>query len=230
MMEGNNSIGSDLKITYRVGTILQDSRYSQINNSSSGLNVTNKFSLNFATTPQFSQDASHVQTQSVFGQVNLAFKEAIFLDASLRQDWASTIPSPYSFSYPSVGVSAILNDLMTIPDAISFLKLSGSYAVVGNGGKFAARNNVYDYSQGAGQGFISRSSTKAIPNLKPELTGSLEFGLEAKFLENRIGFALTIIRRIQRTSCCKLICRWQRDIRINTSMLVIFKTRVLNWW
>lgn len=204
MLEGNNSIGDNLKIQYRVGTILQDSRYDQINNSSSGLNVTNKFSLNFATTPQFGQDASRVQTQSVFGQVNLAFKEAIFLDASLRQDWASTLPSPYGFTYPSVGVSAILNDLMTIPDAISFLKLSASYAVVGNGGQFAARNNVYNYGQGAGAGFISRSSTKAIPNLKPELTHSLEFGLEAKFLENRLGFALSYYKTNSKNQLLKV--------------------------
>jgi outer membrane receptor protein involved in Fe transport len=191
MLEGSNTLTSDLKIEYRVGAILQDSRYDQVNDNASGLNVTNKFSLNFATTPQFSQSASRVQTQSVFAQVNLAFKEAIFLDASLRNDWSSPLPSPYSFSYPSVGLSAVLNDLMTIPEAISFLKLSGNYAVVGNGGQFALRNNVYNYQQGAGQGFIARSSTKAIPDLKPELVKNLEFGLDAKFLENRLGFTFT---------------------------------------
>lgn len=191
MVEGSNSLTNNIKIQYRAGAILQDSRSDQVNDNASGLNVTNKFSLNFATTPQFSQDGTRVQTQSVFGQVNLAFIESIFLDASIRTDWASPLPSPYSFSYPSVGVSAILSDLITVPDAISFLKVSGNYAVVGNGGQAYLRNNVYNYQQGAGQGFIARSSTQAIPDLKPELVKNLEFGLDAKFLQNRLGFALT---------------------------------------
>jgi len=97
-----------------------------------------------------------------------------------------------------------LNDLMTIPEAISFLKISGSYAVVGNGGQFGARYNTYDYSQGAGHGFIGRSTTKAIPGLKPELTGSLEFGLEAKFLENRIGFAASYYKTNSKNQLLKV--------------------------
>ena len=63
----------------------------KLNNAANGLNVTNVFSLNFATTKLY-QDASQVQTQSVYGQVNLAFKESLFLDASLRKEWDSRLP------------------------------------------------------------------------------------------------------------------------------------------
>ena len=191
MLEGKNTLTDDLKIDYRVGAIIQDNQYYQLNTSATGLNVTNKFGLNFATNPVFSEGASQVQTQSVFGQVNLAFKEAIFLDASLRNDWSSTLPSPHSFSYPSVGVSAILSDLFTIPDAISFLKLNASYAEVGNGGRAQLRFNTYNYSPGGRNGFIFRSSTQAIPDLKPEIVKNIELGLEAKFIENRLGLQFT---------------------------------------
>jgi TonB-linked SusC/RagA family outer membrane protein len=191
MMEGQNNINEDLKIVYRAGAILQDSKFNSLYNNANGLNVTNKFSLNFASNSSFNQGGSQTQTQSLFGQVNLALKESIFLDASLRNDWDSRLPSPYSFSYPSVGISAILSDLVTVPTAISFLKVSTNYAVVGNGGQAQIRFNTFNYSQGAGHGFIQRSSTQAIPNLKPELVKNLEFGLEGKFLENRFGFSLT---------------------------------------
>ena len=191
MLEGKNTLSDNFKIDYRVGTIIQDNKYDQLNNNATGLNVTNKFGLNFATNPVFSQNANHVQTQSVFGQVNLSFKEAIFLDASLRNDWSSTLPSPHSFSYPSVGVSAILSDLFTIPDAISFLKLNGSYAEVGNGGQPNLRFNTYNYGNGGKNGFISRNATQAIPNLKPEIVKNIELGFEAKFLENRLGMQFT---------------------------------------
>ena len=191
MLEGKNTLSDDFKIDYRVGAIIQDNQYTGLFNGANGLNVTNKFGLNFASTPVYSQDATHVQTQSVFGQVNLSFKEAIFLDASLRNDWSSTLPSPYSFSYPSVGVSAILSDLLTIPDAISFLKVNGSYAEVGNGGRAQLRFNTYGYSQGGTNGFIYRNATQAIPNLLPEIVKNIEFGFEAKFIENRLGLQFT---------------------------------------
>lgn len=191
MLEGRNSISDDLKIEYRLGTILQDDEFTTLYNNASGLNVTNKFSLNFASSPAFNQGGVHTQIQSVFGQVNVALKESIFLDASIRNDWDSRLPSPYSFSYPSVGLSAVLSDMVEMPSFFSYLKLMANYAVVGNGGQAQIRFNTYNYSQGAGQGFIQRSATQAIPDLKPELVKNLEFGLDAKFMENRLGFALT---------------------------------------
>lgn len=194
ILEGSNRLTSDLKLDYRVGAILQDNKYASLNNTANGLNVTNVFSLNFATNPTFSQSATQVQTQSVYGQINLAFKEAIFLDASLREEWDSRLPSPYRFAYPSVGLSAILSDLMTMPEAISFLKLSGNYAEVGNGGQPQLRFNTYSYTQGGTHGFIFRDATKAIPDLKPEIVKNLEFGIDAKFMENRLGFQFTVYK------------------------------------
>ncbi|MEP6844488.1 MAG: SusC/RagA family TonB-linked outer membrane protein [Panacibacter sp.] len=191
MLEGNNKITKDLKINYRVGGIFQDSKYDANYAGANGLNITNKFSLNFAKAPSVSSGYSQVQTQAVFGQINLSFKDAIYLDASLRNDWDSRLPSPYSFQYPSVGVSAILSDLMTLPTTISFLKASINYAEVGNGGQFALLNPVYNYGQGAGNGFLQRGSTLPLPGLKPEIVKNLEFGIEARFINNRIGFTAT---------------------------------------
>src|SRR5258706_5234793 len=126
-----------------------------------------------------------------FGQVNLSFKDAVFLDASLRNDWDSRLPKPYTYQYPSVGVSAVLSDLITLPTAISFLKASINYAKVGNGGKPQLLTSVYNYSQGAGNGFLQRSSTFPIPGLKPEIVKNIEGGIEARFIDNRIGFTAT---------------------------------------
>jgi TonB-linked SusC/RagA family outer membrane protein len=193
-LDGSNKITDDLKIDYRVGAILQDNQWEELYNSANGLNVTNVFSLNFATTRAYSEDASRVQTQAVYGQINLAWKEALFLDFSMREDWASTLPKPYHYNYPSVGLSAILSDLITMPEAISFLKLSGNYAQVGNGGKFGATNNTYSYAAGAGHGFIFRDARKAIPGLKPELVENLEFGLDLKLFENRLGMQFTVYK------------------------------------
>lgn len=191
MLEGNNRITNDLKISYRVGGIYQDNRYDANNQGAGGLNITNKFSLNFAKSPSVSSAFTEVQTQSVFGQANISFKEAIFLDASLRNDWDSRLPSPHTFQYPSIGASAVFSDLMTLPNPFSFLKASINYAQVGNGGKFGLLTTVYNYGQGAGNGFLQRSSTLPLPGLKPEIVKNLEFGLDARFIKNRIGFTAT---------------------------------------
>ena len=191
MLEGNNSITSDLKINYRVGGIFQDSRYDANYSGAGGLNIANTFSLNFAKSPSVNSTYTQVQTQSVFGQANISFKDAIFLDASLRNDWDSRLPDPHSFSYPSVGASAVISDLITLPTTLSFLKASINYARVGNGGRFGLLNSVYNYSQGAGSGFLQRSATLPIPGLKPEIVKNLEFGIEARFINNRIGFTAT---------------------------------------
>ena len=197
MVEGSNRLTKDLRIDYRAGAIYKDNKYEYLSTSANGLNIANFFSLNFAASPPgvgAFQDETQVQTQAIFGQANLSWKEAIFLDASLRNDWDSRLPSPYSYSYPSVGVSAILSDLFTLPAAISFLKVNGNYAQVGNGGQEQIRFNTFSYAQGAGQGYITRSSTRAIPDLKPEIVTSFEFGFDARFLENRLGAQFTVYK------------------------------------
>jgi TonB-linked SusC/RagA family outer membrane protein len=191
IIEGTNKITTNLKINYHVGAIYQDSKYDATYSSANGLNITNKFSMNFAKSPNVSSGYSEVQTQSVFGQANISFKDAIFLDASLRNDWDSRLPAPHTFQYSSIGASAVISDLTTLPTSISYLKASVNYAEVGNGGRFGLLNPVYYYSQGAGNGFLQRGSTLPLPGLKPEIVKNLEFGIETRFINNRIGFMAT---------------------------------------
>ncbi len=188
MLEGNNTITKDIKVNYRLGTIHQDSRVDQNGQNAGGLNITNKFSLNFAKTPSVNSSFVQTQIQSVFAQTNFSFKDAIFLDASLRRDWDSRLPTPYTYNYPAVGVSVVVSDLVKeLPKVLSFLKTNINYAQVGNGGRPQLLTAFYNYGQGAGAGFLSRNPVLPI-DLKPELVTSLEFGVEARFLNNRIGF------------------------------------------
>ncbi len=191
ILSGKNKIGDLFNVDYRVGAILQDNKYQSTGATANGLNIPNKFNLAFGTNQSLGDDFSHSQTQSVFAQATVGYKDAIFLDASIRNDWASTLPKPYSFQYPSVGLSAVISQLVQMPDALSFLKLNASYAQVGNSASPYLLRTNYSYSQGAGAGFISRDATQAIGNLKPELTKSLELGTDVRFIQNRIGFTFT---------------------------------------
>lgn len=191
LIEGKNKIGNDLTLDYQAGGIIQDTRYQSTNAIANGLNLPDRYNLNFGTTQTLGDDFSRVATQSLFGAASLAWRDAVFVNASLRNDWTSTLPKPYSFQYPSVGASAVLSDLFKISGPLSFLKVNASYAQVGNGASPYLLQTNYSYSQGAGNGFISRDGTQAIGNLKPEITKSLEVGVDARFLNNRIGATVT---------------------------------------
>jgi TonB-linked SusC/RagA family outer membrane protein len=191
ILEGSNNITKDLSIKYHVGGIAQDSRSKSTSVSSNGLNVANKFSLNFAKAPSVSSSFYKVLTQAVFAQVNLSYRDYLFLDASIRNDWDSRLPEPFAYQYPSVGASAILSDMLELPEAISFLKASANYAQVGNGGQFGLLDPVYYYDQGAGNGYLQRGLTFPIPGLKPEIVKNVELGIESRFFSNRIGFSIT---------------------------------------
>jgi hypothetical protein len=62
---------------------------------------------------------------------------------------------------------------------------------VGNGGQFGLLTSSYGYGQGAGNGFLSRSTTLPFPGLKPEIVKSLEASIEARFMDDRFGFTAT---------------------------------------
>jgi len=189
MLQGNNKITNDISIDYRIGTIFQDNLTESDRVSSNGLNVTNKFSLEFLTNPAFNSDYFQTRINSTFGQASLSYKDALFAEGTVRTDWDSRLPSPYTYTYYSAGVSAVLSELVQLPAAISFLKLNANYAQVGNGGIVQARFNTYQYSPGAGNGFIFRGTTQAIPDLKPEIVSNTELGIETRFFSDKLGFS-----------------------------------------
>jgi len=196
ILSGNNKLSDDLKLDYRAGAIMQRIDNTVDYNIADGLNVTNKFALAYATNPAFANAALipyyvSQETHSVFGQANLGYKEVLFLEATIRNDWDSRLATPYTITYPSVGLSGIISDMTTLPSAISFLKLSSSYAVVGNGGVPQSRFNFYTYTTGAGGGLMFQNKTLALPGLKPELVKNLEFTVDARFLNDRLGLNLT---------------------------------------
>lgn len=191
ILSGHNKLSNDFAVSYNVGGIFQDVSYDQNQSVANGLNVTNKFSLNFATTPATSSSSTETQTQSAFGQATFSYKDAVYLDASLRNDWDSRLPAPHTYQYYSVGLSAVISDMVKLPTGISYLKASANYAEVGNGGQFGLLKTTYGYSQGAGNGFLSRSPVLPIPGLKPEIVKNIEASLETRFINNRLGLTLT---------------------------------------
>ncbi|ULT25580.1 TonB-dependent receptor [Sphingobacterium sp. E70] len=184
-----------IAITYNLGASTLRRKYSSFQNMANGLSIPNEFSLKMATTPEFLAIAGYERRlNSVYASTQLSFDNTIFLDMTARNDWTSTLKAPHSYFYPSVGMSAIFNELLQMPAWVNFGKIRASYTQVGNDADPYLLRQLYSFGLGAGNGFISRSPIKAIPDLKPELTKSFEAGLDMKFFGNRLGFDLTLYK------------------------------------
>lgn len=191
LLSGINGLGKDFSLNYNVGaSVLKINGYNS-QSIANGLSIPNQFNLNFATTPSFSSIIADKEIQSVYGNAQLSFRKWIYLDVSARNDWSSTLPAPHSYFYPSVGLSAILSDIIKMPKWITYGKVRGSYTQVGNDADPYLLVQTYTYSAGAANGFISRDQTQYIDNLKPEQTKSWEGGLEWRFLDGRLGLDAT---------------------------------------
>lgn len=169
-----------------VGASLQAINSRSLAVTSNGLNIPNLFMMQNATAPATSSSQAEMMRQGVFGTFQLGFQDYWFLDATIRNDWSSTLPKPYSFAYPSIGLTSILSDKFIFPEWINYSKIRASYAKVGNDAPSYIIHQYYSFGPGAGQGYLSRDAVKAIENLKPEQTQSIEVGTEWAFLNNRL--------------------------------------------
>ncbi|WP_211093322.1 TonB-dependent receptor domain-containing protein [Flammeovirga agarivorans] len=116
------------------------------------------------------------QVQSVFASATLGWRDMLYLDVAGRNDWSSTLPSNNnSYFYPSVGLTAVLNKMMDLPDVISLAKVRGNYTVLGNDAQpgVTTLQHEVDFN-----GNLKFADTEPAANLKPELSTSIEFGAE----------------------------------------------------
>lgn len=134
------------------------------------------------------QEGWREQTQSLFGSAELGYKNTYYLTLTGRNDWPSQLAGPNStnksFFYPSVGGSIVLSEL--IPNLnkeyLSFLKIRGSWASVGNAFSRYFSNPRFEWKTSTAQ--WSNLLQYPIYNLKPERTNSWEFGLSVRFLKH----------------------------------------------
>ncbi|MCU4164222.1 hypothetical protein [Carboxylicivirga caseinilyticus] len=145
------------------------------------------------STPTSSFYEKKMNSLYAFGQ--LGYKEYLYLDVTTRNDWSSTLPADNrSYFYPSVGLTAVLSDMFDIrSDFLTFLKARGSYAQVSNDTDPYRLSNELLYYRFNG-GVVLSSTVKNNENLKPEISASTEFGVDARFFGNKIGLDFTYFK------------------------------------
>jgi TonB-linked SusC/RagA family outer membrane protein len=149
------------------------------------------------------------QINSLYGAVNLAYKDFAFVDFTLRNDWSSTLSKENrSYLYPSVSGSFVFSNYFNLEgNVFSFGKFRASWAKVGGDTDPYQLNLNYGLReftfQGNSLGEIS-STTIPLYELKPTSTYSYEFGFDLRFFQNRVALDISYYNQSTRDQILSL--------------------------
>jgi TonB-linked SusC/RagA family outer membrane protein len=189
----NRTFMTDYTLIANAGVSVEDVQYDQYLFGGKLQGVANLYTYANVnrSTADISQGGYHKQKQSAFASAQLGYRSMVFLDATARNDWASTLAESQkaSFFYPSVGLSGVITDLFHMhSDKLSYLKIRASYSEVGNEPDVFLTIPTYSLAGG----FPVTQTRMPNPDLKPELTKSWEIGLNAALFRGALKIDGTI--------------------------------------
>lgn len=157
-----------------------------------GLVVPDIYSLNNSVErPNVWTYRNRKQVNSLFGLASFAWKDAVFVDVTGRNDWSSSLPSSTrSFFYPSVAGSVLINELAELPLWLDLWKVRGSWTVSKKDLGVYATNVNYDLGIGAWDSYNTASYTNTIrrdEDVLPEVSRTWEIGTAAYLFKNRLN-------------------------------------------
>ena len=192
----NFSISGIFGANYRRNRIQRD--YGATNG---GLSVPGFLSLQASLQrPNIVDFLSEQEVASIYGSFSLGFKDLVYMDGSLRNDWSSTLPvDNNAYLYPSLGASFIFSELVSQSTLLSYGKARVSFAQVGNDTDPYRIGLVYASLQSIGdQPSFTVPNTLNNTDLRPEITNSFEYGLSLKLLNSRISLDATYYDNVTR--------------------------------
>lgn len=195
-----NNRNDDIKFGVNFGGSLLNNTYDREDGWTRNLTVPNEYNFaNSATVVTYNPLEQRYAVNSLYGLVDASYKDFLFLDFTIRADWASTLASPIMqtldpFYYPAINASLVMSDLFTMPTTINLWKLRASAASVGGGGKRPYLNS-YTYPR-VPQFPGGASNPTAIPDegLSFERKISYELGTELRMFRQRLKFDLTVYK------------------------------------
>ena len=165
--------------------------------TSGGLAIPDFYTIaNSVDKPNYSSYRTNNSGRAAYSSVSLGYDSMLYLDGSYRFDWSSTAAADNNRIETYSITGSFLFDRLVNLEGVSFGKLRASYAEAPIFPGTYATSPTF----GSGTAYGSLASL-AVPNTlaNPMLTGGIrqetEFGLEMKFLNNRLGFDVTYFDR-----------------------------------
>ena len=187
----------DVNITANFGGSIFNQHYAKHQQWADNLKNPGVYTLaNSITQLKSDNYAYNRQTNSLYGLVQVSWKNALFLDITGRNDWSSTLPAANrSYFYPSVSGSVVINELADFGRTnglLNLLKVRASWAQVGHDTK-PYRIEEYLVTT-LFPGGVTAQNKKVNSNLKPEIVSSWEVGVDLRMFRNRLNLDVSYYR------------------------------------
>ena len=183
----NKRLG-DYSIVVNIGASIVDNKYDELSYRgpirANGIpNVFNVFDLD-NTQKKARQDEWAEQTQSIFASAEVGWKSMLYLTLTGRNDWASQLANSSStcFFYPSIGLSAVVSEMVKLPSFVDYLKVLSSFSSVGMPYPRNLTSPTFEYDETT-QTWKPKTHYP-IGDLKPERTDSWELGLDMRLFKD----------------------------------------------
>lgn len=183
----NKRLG-DYSIVVNIGASIIDNKYDELSYRgpirANGIpNVFNVFDLD-NTQKKARQDEWEEQTQSIFASAEVGWKSMLYLTLTGRNDWASQLANSSStcFFYPSIGLSAVVSEMVKLPSFVDYLKVRSSFSSVGMPYPRNLTSPTFEYDETT-QTWKPKTHYP-IGDLKPERTDSWELGLDMRLFKD----------------------------------------------
>lgn len=193
----------DFTLDFTGGLNLNERNYSSVSASVTGLDIPGFYDLsNSSSTPVVNEYYEKRRLVGLLGNLELGYRDMLFLSLSARNDWSSTLPvDNNSFFYPGATVSFLFSEIIpeNMKSVVSYGKLRMAYGQTGNDADpyvldpYFNKSSIYNPFRTLdfplnGQNAFEVGNALGNQKLAPELSTEIEFGLEMKFFKNRFGF------------------------------------------
>jgi TonB-linked SusC/RagA family outer membrane protein len=202
LLNFQKDLGDNFNLKVTLGNNMFSSFWKYVTATANGLKIRDFYQLSNSSNVTAEHGTINYRTMAVFGDVNLAFKNMLYLGLTGRNDWSTTMPEAnLSSFYPSVSLGFVFTELGGLKGnkVLSYGKLRASAARTANIAEAYNTSNYYEQASSGdgwtdpgavfpymGQAGFSLRSGLGNPDLKHETMDSWEAGLELHFFQNRI--------------------------------------------
>ena len=192
IVNASREITPAVTVNAMVGGNIRQNYFSTNNVSTSGISSPGIYNpANAAIAPTTTSSLNRRKVNSAFGSAAATFNGWFTIEGTARNDWSSTLPAGNnSYFYPSVNASVVLTDALPglRNNALSFMKLRGSWAQVGSDAAPYQLRATFNGRANQFNGLPQFTFDNVVPNgdLRPEITTSVEAGAEVSLFDGRM--------------------------------------------
>jgi TonB-linked SusC/RagA family outer membrane protein len=205
----NKQFSEDLRMNAVLGANLYQ-RYDNYSNIiGNGITIPEFYHMSNTQSQNVTLYDGRLRRASLFARLGFDYKGMIYLNANVRNDQSTTLPtSNNSFTYGGADLGIIVSQLLGLDENgfLPYAKIRASYATVGSDAPIYSLTTPFFRPVGFADGWTNTlgisfpfrgqnsfllNGTLGSPDLRPESRQEWEVGLELKFFQNMFGLDVT---------------------------------------